>query len=98
MNLNVEKEFNELENKPFKISNEDSYVIDKAIQTIQFELDKTGGKVKSEAGMAISKTSLSREEPREFSVDNTFTIFLKENDKDTPYFAAKIADITQFQK
>ena len=98
LNLNVEKEFNELENKPFKISNEDSYVIDKAIQTIQFELDKTGGKVKSEAGMAISKASLSREEPREFSVDNTFTIFLKENDKDTPYFAAKIADITQFQK
>ncbi len=98
LNLNVEKEFNELENKKFKISNGDSYVIDKAIQTIQFELDRTGGKVKSEAGMAIAKTALPREESRDFSVDDTFTIFLKEKDKDTPYFAAKIEDITQFQK
>ena len=38
------------------------------------------------------------EEKREFSVDNTFSIFLIERGKDTPYFAAKISDITKFQK
>lgn len=93
----TEKEFKELENKPFKISDGNSYIIEKAIQTIQFELDKTGGKIKSEAGMGIAKTALIREEPRDFSVDNTFTLFLKENDKDMPYFAAKIENINQFQ-
>ena len=47
--------------------------------------------------MEIAKTALIREEPRDFSVDNTFTLFLKENDKDMPYFAAKIENINQFQ-
>lgn len=97
IDFKTEKEFKELENKPFKISDGNSYIIEKAIQTIQFELDKTGGKIKSEAGMGIAKTALIREEPRDFSVDNTFTIFLKENDKDMPYFAAKIENINQFQ-
>ena len=97
IDFKTEKEFKELENKPFKISAGNSYIIEKAIQTIQFELDKTGGKIKSEAGMGIAKTALIREEPRDFSVDNTFTLFLKENDKDMPYFAAKIENINQFQ-
>ena len=34
---------------------------------------------------------------REFYIDDTFAIFLMEEDKDTPYFAAKINDITKFQ-
>lgn len=97
IDFKTEKEFKELENKPFKISDGNSYIIEKAIQTIQFELDKTGGKIKSEAGMGIAKTALIREEPRDFSVDNTFTLFLKENDKDMLYFAAKIENINQFQ-
>ena len=97
IDFKTEKEFKELENKPFKISDGNSYIIEKAIQTIQFELDKTGGKIKSEAGMGIAKTALIREEPRDFSVDNTFTLFLKENYKDMPYFAAKIENINQFQ-
>ena len=39
----------------------------------------------------------SLETPREFVVDDTFTIFLKEKDKELPYFAAKISDITKVQ-
>ena len=30
-------------------------------------------------------------------VDDTFAIFLKEAEKDTPYFAGRIDDITKFQ-
>ena len=30
-------------------------------------------------------------------IDDTFAIFLIEDDKDTPYFAGKITDITKFQ-
>ena len=96
--LNEKAEFSEIENKPFYLSNGNSYLIEKAIQTIQFELDKTGGKIRSEAGMMVSKTAtLLPEELREFVIDDTFAIFLKENGKDKPYFAGKISDITKFQ-
>ena len=96
--LNEKAEFSEIENKPFYLSNGNSYLIEKAIQTIQFELDKTGGKIRSEAGMMVSKTAiLLPEELREFVIDDTFAIFLKENGKNKPYFAGKISDITKFQ-
>lgn len=89
-------EFTELENKPFTFSTGEQYYIEKALQTIEFTLDKTGGRVESEAGMMANKTSIIAE-PREFSVDNTFAIFLIEEDRQNPYFAAKIDDITKFQ-
>ena len=68
------------------------------MQTIQFELDRTGGKIKSEAGMMVKKEG-AREihEIREFCIDDTFAIFLKEEGKNIPYFAGKISDITKFQ-
>lgn len=96
--LNEKNELTEIENQPFLFSNGDEYFIEKAIQTIQFELDRTGGKIKSEAGMMVDKYGIIMpEEKREFSVDNTFAIFLIEEGKDTPYFAGKIDDITKYQ-
>lgn len=96
--INEKAEFTELQNKSFLFSNGDSYHIEKALQTIQFELDKTGGKIKSEAGMMIMKESMRiSDEIREFSIDDTFAIFLKEKDKENPYFAGKINDITKVQ-
>lgn len=96
--LSEKAEFSEVENKPFFFSNGNSYLIEKTVQTIKFELDKTGGKIKSEAGMMASKTSITMPEvKREFFVDDTFAIFLKECGKDNPYFAGKISDITKFQ-
>lgn len=94
----IEKDFQELANKTFKDVSGKEHWIEKAVQTIQFELNKKGGKIKSEAGMIINTMSIvNPDEPREFLVDNAFTIFLKEIDKDTPYFAANIEDITLFQ-
>ena len=96
--IDEKSEFGELQGKPFYFSNGNSYLIDKAIQTIEFELDKTGGKIKSEAGMSVMKSSIALpEEKREFIFDNTFAIFLKENDKNVPYFAGKIDDMSKFQ-
>ena len=96
--MNEKTEFTELQNKSFLFSNGDSYHIEKALQTIQFELDKTGGKINSEAGMMANyESAMMIDEIREFSIDNTFAIFLKEEDKDNPYFAGKISDITKFQ-
>ncbi len=96
--LKEKAEFKEIQEKPFEFSNGDTYSIEKAIQTIEFELDKTGGKIKSEAGMLVTKNAVMvPEEPREFVVDDTFAIFLKEEGKEKPYFAGKIDDITKFQ-
>lgn len=97
--LNEKNEFKEIQDKPFSFSNGDIYTIEKAIQTIEFELDREGGKIKSEAGMMANYESamMIPEEIREFFIDDTFAIFLIEEDKDTPYFAGKIDDITKFQ-
>lgn len=96
--MNEKTEFTEIQNKSFLFSNGDSYHIEKALQTIQLELDKTGGKIKSEAGMMVKyESAIMIDEIREFAIDDTFAIFLIENGKDKPYFAGKINDITKFQ-
>lgn len=95
----VKEEFEEIQDKTFKFKNGTEYCIDKALQTIEFELDKTGGKIKSEAGMMnLMKSDIGeREEIRNFNVNNTFTIFLQEEGKSLPYFAGRIDDISKFQ-
>lgn len=96
--MNEKTEFTEIQNKSFLFANGDSYRIEKAIQTIQFELDRTGGKIKSEAGMMVNyESAIMIDEIREFAIDDTFAIFLKEEGRDNPYFAGKISDITKFQ-
>lgn len=99
INLNVLKEYNELENKEFYDKDNNTLIIDKALQTIKFELNETGGKIKSEAGMDVVKfSSLDfKEESRNLNVNKTFAIFLKEDSKDKPYFAARIDDFTKYQ-
>lgn len=96
--IKEKEELDELENKNFQFSNGDEYYIEKALQTIEFEIDKKGGKIKSEAGMIANRSAIIADEPREFLVDDTFTIFLKEKDKDLPYFATQISDISNVQE
>ncbi len=100
INLNVLKEYKELENQEFYDIDNNKLVIDKALQTIKFELNETGGKIKSEAGMDVVKfSSLNpKDESRNFNIDSTFAIFLKEANKEKPYFAARIDDISKYQE
>lgn len=97
--LKEKNEFKEIQDKVFKFSNGDEYTIEQAIQTIEFELDREGGKIKSEAGIMANLESaiVIPEKLREFFIDDTFAIFLIEEGKNTPYFAGKINDITKFQ-
>ena len=96
--LKEKTEFTEIQDKPYLFSNGDVYSIEKAIQTIEFELDRTGGKIKSEAGiMNKAESAMPIDEPRRFYIDDTFAIFLIEKDKEVPYFAGLINDITKFQ-
>lgn len=97
--FDLKEEIKEVENQTFSFSDGNEYEIEKALQTIQFELDKKGGKIKSEAGMMVKEAmAIMPTEPREFLLDDTFSIFLVEENQDLPYFAAKISDIRQVQK
>lgn len=99
--FNTKKEFNELCDKEFLAKDGDKCEIKQAIQTIELEMDKSGGKIKSEAAIIMTKEMAimpSEEvENRYFYLNDEFTMFLKESGKDMPYFAANIEDITLFQ-
>ena len=97
INFNVKREYNELQNKPFYDDENREYVIEKAVQTINFKLDEKGGRVKSEAAIDTNVTSAPVKESRNFNVDDTFAIFLKESSRDMPYFSARIDNIKKYQ-
>ena len=97
INLNVLKEYYEVQGKIFKLYDGNEACIENAIQTINLTLDEKGGKIKSEAAMDIKVMSFNPYESRYFYVDNTFALFIKEKDKNVPYFAALINDITKCQ-
>ena len=101
LKFNVKKDYVELAGKIFATADGDALEIAKALQTIQFEIDEKGGKVKSEAaidvkdGLAIDPGA--KPKPRYFYLDDTFALFLREKGKDMPYFAARVEDITKYQ-
>ena len=69
--------------------------ISKALQSIKFNLDNKGGSLKSEAMIGIVTMSLAPEVSRHFNFDSNFVLFLKEANKDKPYFATRIEN-TEF--
>lgn len=91
-----EKSFDELAGKRIMGTN---LVIAKALETIKFDMNNKGVKLKSEAAMTVMTTALEPEkESRMFAFDDTFVIFLKEKGKTSPYFALRVNDIDKFQK
>jgi len=99
LSFNVKREYKELENKKFNTADGNIAMIEKAIQSIKFSLDETGGKVKSEAGVDSWKTTSMAEEERTryFNVNDTFALFLKEEKRNVPYLALRVDDITKYQ-
>ena len=104
LNLKKLTEFDKLENKKFPLAEDDQiWKIGKALQTIELKLDKEWWEIKSEAWIGITAGSsaagpVHEIEYRYFYFDKPYVMFLKEADKDLPYFAAQISDITLFQK
>ena len=100
LSFNVKREYKELENKKFNTADGNIAMIEKAIQSIKFSLDETGGKVKSEAGVDSWKTTsmAGEEKTRYFNVNDTFALFLKEEKRDVPYLALRVDDIRKYQK
>ena len=100
LKINVLREYSEFANKEFyDINDNELGVIYKALQTVQFEINEKGGKVKSEAAIDMRENSFVIEpvKPRVFNVDDTFALFLKESGKDKPYLALMVDDITKYQ-
>lgn len=92
------KEYNELKGLEFPTNKNVTAIIEEAIQTIQFKLDNTGGSIKSEAAIGTRMIAIQpSDEKRAFNFDDEFTIFLKEAEKEKPYFAANVSNITLFQ-
>ena len=95
---NIINNIKDLENKEFEDVNGEKLTIEKAMQTIDFELNKEGAKLTSEAGMAVTTNAIEPQDIRDFSFNDSFVIFLKEKDKELPYFALNVSDIEDFQK
>ena len=102
MNLNSKKDYEEVCNKIFKTADGESLFITKAIQTIKLELDNEGGKIKSEAIIQTksmgAEVEEKEEEPKLLFLDNSFTMFVREKEKDKPYFALNVEDMAKFQE
>ena len=93
LDFKKEKSFTEL----CRVIKKSPFMITQAIETIQFKMDETGVKLKSEAAIVVSLTCaiINQEEPRYFNFDSRYVIFLEEKEK--PYFALKIEDVKPLQ-
>ena len=104
LSLNELRTYEEFTDKPFYAANGDECKITEALQTIKFDLDEKGWKIKSEAAIvmyesnSIADISFEKPDYRYFYFNRPFMIFLQESNKELPYFAAQISDITLFQK
>ena len=65
------------------------WYIRQAIQTIDFELNNYGGSVKSEALIEVTRKG-ALDINREFIFYDDFILYLKEANKEKPYFALKV--------
>ena len=84
--VNDEINYDELCGREIKNS---KYYIKQALQTIDFELNNVGGSVKSEA-VIDSTQKVWTEKPRKMIFDSDFILYLKEENKEQPYFALKV--------
>ncbi len=101
LKFNLKKEYEELIGKTFYNSESKECKIEKAIQSIELELDNKGGKIKSEAEieqeLATAYVQPGELESRKFYLDDNFVMFVKEGEKDLPYFALNVNDISKYQ-
>ena len=88
VNVNYIINYDELCNKTIKGT---KMYIEKALQYIDISLDNEGGRLLSEAAIGLKQESIiedvARVESRNFYFIDNFVMFLKESDKDMPYFA-----------
>ena len=98
INLYKEQSFNELCGREIKGT---KFMIDQALETVDFKMDNEGVKLKSEAVIATRMSALippQKIKPRKFYFDDTYVIFLQETGKNKPYFAMRVNDVETINK
>lgn len=98
MSIKQETSYDELCGK--EILNTNRLYIDKALQTVDFNMNNKGVKLKSEAVMNIMFMSAPieiKERGRNFFFNDTFVLFMKEKDKSNPYFAVRVKNMDDFK-
>lgn len=85
--LDKDINYNELCNREIKNC---GIYIDKAIQSVKFSLTENGGNLVSEAINNGTIESAIDFDARKFYFTDTFVLFLKEKDKEKPYFALMV--------
>ncbi len=97
ISLYKEQSFDEICNHKIK---DTDMTISQALETVDFKMDNEGVKLKSEASIAVKMLLLYPEimEPRKFYFNDTFVMFLQENDKIKPYFALRVNDVSLINK
>lgn len=89
--FSAETSFEDVENKIIK--NTDGAKISKTIETIKFKMDECGVKLRSEAAFEMMFLGAPNfDDMRYFYFDKPFIMFLKEKDKQVPYFAMRVVD------
>ena len=92
--INTKKEIKKFKNQKFSDNNE-TYKIQTAIQDIELKFDKITWTQKNNKFLLLPNNEWSNY--RLLYFDEPFMIFIKEFNKEIPYFAAQISDVTLFQ-
>ena len=98
INIKTEKEFHKFNNQ--KISDTEWLIhrIKTVIQNVEIKIDKPAkDKINTDSTSGDSQL-YTWTIYHHFYLDQPFTLFIKESDKDLPYFAAQISDVTLFQE
>ena len=103
--MHIDEKFNfdkELANIPIKDKTYDTtgyyWVILQTLQTVKFDMDNEGAKLKSEAAISVLNATSAMPIKRKIYINNLyyfdrpFVMYLKEKGKDKPYFAARVKD------
>ncbi len=95
LNFDNELSSKTIKGKNYKNNKNDTWKISKTVQTIKFDMDNKGAKLKSEAAISTENSIMFEEKiflDNLFYFNRPFIIFLKEKNKNKPYFAARIKD------
>lgn len=88
-------EIKDVEGKKYTGKNGKEFTIEKAIQTLVFDLNEKGGKVKSEAGIGVKNATLI--ENYNLAFNSKFVMFIKEKKANLPYLALKVDSLDKYQ-
>lgn len=95
LKVNAIINYDDLCNKIIKNSN--GAYLKFAMQSVEFSLNNFGGNLTSEASISTYQ-GLDNAQIRYFNFTDTFVLYLKEKDKDTPYFALLVDNIDILSK